>query len=368
MRLPAFEDLSKEQDEIYNLPLDGTYLVSGPPGTGKSVMALYRAQALRNAKRTPRVLMYNQMLSQYTTQASSSLGIGGSVSTFHKWIEQFWRSNYGSSPPTRAGDRWSHDWEEIAEIFLANPVSRETLPDLLVDEGQDLAVGFFRMVRMMARNTTVFADENQRIGDDNTTLSEIATAIGAGEDARLVLRKNYRNSAQIAALAKEFYCGTATGIPTPPDRQGPLPTMRRTSNLDDFVDRLARYASARTHMSIGVACPTGPLRKALVRKLGERGVSSQAYISGDRDHKLVDFGRPGIVIAHLRSMKGLEFDALFVPELQKEKADVSSAATRMLYYVVMSRARDELHLSWSGTGPSPSLLDGLSERGLVELK
>ena len=28
MRLPAFEDLSKEQDLIYNLDLDGNYLVS----------------------------------------------------------------------------------------------------------------------------------------------------------------------------------------------------------------------------------------------------------------------------------------------------------------------------------------------------
>ena len=72
MRLPAFEDLSKEQDLIYNLDLDGNYLVSGPPGTGKSVMALYRAQVLTFDDREPALLMYNNVLQQYTAQAADS--------------------------------------------------------------------------------------------------------------------------------------------------------------------------------------------------------------------------------------------------------------------------------------------------------
>ena len=33
LKLPSYQQLSKEQDAIYNLPLTGSYLVMGPPGT-----------------------------------------------------------------------------------------------------------------------------------------------------------------------------------------------------------------------------------------------------------------------------------------------------------------------------------------------
>ena len=75
VRLPAFEDLSKEQDLIYNLDLDGNHLVTGPPGTGKSIMALYRAQVLSFDEREPAVLMYNNVLQQYTKQAAEQVSI-----------------------------------------------------------------------------------------------------------------------------------------------------------------------------------------------------------------------------------------------------------------------------------------------------
>ena len=46
VRLPSYEDLSKEQDDGQPTAIrDGDYVVAGPPGTGKTVIALYRAQA-----------------------------------------------------------------------------------------------------------------------------------------------------------------------------------------------------------------------------------------------------------------------------------------------------------------------------------
>ena len=49
MKLPSSTDLSEEQNEIYWQPLDSRMLVTGPPGTGKTVMALYRGQMVAKA-------------------------------------------------------------------------------------------------------------------------------------------------------------------------------------------------------------------------------------------------------------------------------------------------------------------------------
>lgn len=367
MKLPAFEDLSKEQDLIYNLDLDGSYLVSGPPGTGKSVMALYRAQVMTFDDREPAVLMYSNVLQQYTEQAANEVQVDGFVTTFHKWFWHFWRSHYGTKPPALAGSSFDHDWATIAQQFLADPPDRKSLTDLIVDEGQDLALGFFRLAPFVATNVTVFADENQQLHDHNTTLREIQTGIGAAE--HLELRRNYRNTAEIAAVAAKYYSGAPTGIPDPPERHGDKPTMRHYTNVNEFVDFVARYAKGRSNRSIGIACPNQAIQKKMFNKLTARKLAMpvQMYVGGTKSiHRTLDFTLSAVTLVHYKSLKGLEFDTLFVPELQQVKLDPSSASTRMMFYVVMSRARDELHLSWSESASVPGIVSDLE--GLVETK
>jgi DNA helicase IV len=366
VKLPASQDLSKEQDLILYLELDGNYLVSGPPGTGKSVMALYRAQILTFDDREPAVLMYSKVLQQYTEQAANEVDIAGYVTTFHKWFWHFWRGHYRTNPPALTSSSYDHDWAEIAQQFMTNPPELGSLTDLIVDEGQDLSLGFFRIVRFVAKNITVFADENQQLHDHNTTLREINAAIGASE--HLELRRNYRNTAEIATVAAKYYSGTPTGIPDPPERRGDKPTLRRYTSVDDFVDFVARYAKARTNLTIGIACPNQSLQRSLFRKLDSRKlpISVQAYMANNPAHSTLSFETPAVTLVHYRSLKGLEFDTLFVPELQQVTMDPTSASTRMTFYVVMSRARDELHISWSGQSGPPDIVKDL--KGLVQEK
>ncbi len=367
MRLPAFEDLSKEQDLIYNLDLDGSYLVSGPPGTGKSVMALYRAQVMTFDDREPAVLMYSNVLQQYTEQAAAEADVAGFVTTFHKWFWHFWRKHYRTNPPTLASGSYDHDWATIAQQFIGSPPDCKSLTELIVDEGQDLSLDFFRLAPFVATNVTVFADENQQLHDHNTTLREIEVAIGASE--HLELRRNYRNTAEIAAVAAKYYSGAPTGIPDPPERHGDKPTLRRYTDVNEFVDFVARYAKGRTNRTIGIACPNQVIQKKMFNRLTARKLPMpvQMYISGAKSiHKALDFTLPAVTLVHYKSLKGLEFDTLFVPELQQLKMDPSSASTRMTFYVVMSRARDELHLSWSESASVPGIVSDL--KGLVKAK
>ena len=68
MRFPSISQLDRDQTAIYQgAPPDGTILIVGPPGTGKSVIAFHRAQYLSKLKREPRVVMFNKVLARYAS-------------------------------------------------------------------------------------------------------------------------------------------------------------------------------------------------------------------------------------------------------------------------------------------------------------
>jgi superfamily I DNA/RNA helicase len=60
------------------------------------------------------------------------------------------------------------------------------------------------------------------------------------------------------------------------------------------------------------------------------------------------FGAGGITLLCYPSAKGLEFDTVFIPELQKYGDDPTNPVARMTFYVLISRARKNLYLSYSG--------------------
>lgn len=346
MRLPSYQDLSKEQDKINNLPLDGSYLVTGPPGTGKTVMALYRAQMLSNKSADVRLLMYSRLLSQYTGSAIKELGIDGAVNTFHSWFYGFYRRLYKVSPPSF--ERFVYDWVEVLSTVNDDPPPADSLPYLLIDEGQDLPELFYPVAQHLAKNLTVFADENQRLTQDNSTLDAIAMYSGIQD--RHELRRNYRNTLEIASLAAVFCTGLSTGVPDLPTRRGEKPRLVKVEALHQAVDFIARYERNHSDLEIGVLVPSKRLQRQLVNRLQPKTTNPiQTYFGGmGAAADVLDFDSPGIKIVNYQSAKGLEFDTVFLPELQTLTDDPVSTEFKMKFYVLVSRARDELYVMYSG--------------------
>src|SRR6476620_344263 len=108
LHLPDFSALSEEQDDVLDLPLDSSVIVTGPPGTGKTIIAIWRANMLHRSERPTLLLMYGKLLSSYTQAAVKTSGTDGLVSTYHRWFPQFFKEAYGVSPPKV--DRYNFDW------------------------------------------------------------------------------------------------------------------------------------------------------------------------------------------------------------------------------------------------------------------
>jgi superfamily I DNA/RNA helicase len=353
MRLPSYQDLSKEQDGINHLPLDGSYLVVGPPGTGKTVMALYRATMLAKKKEKLSVLMHSRLLKQYTLDAAEELDVDAHVDTLARWLYQFWFAQYNRPYPQER--KYVPDWSKILEKVNTEPPQKSQLTHLIVDEGQDMPPRFYLVAQHLAKRLTVFADENQRISDNNSTLKDIAAYSGLASTHKLT--RNYRNTREIAELASTFYTGLATGIAELPERSGELPVLIGHADVGKACQFIARYERAHRDKDIGVLVPDIKTRNKIAKGLeGLTAKPAEVFVGGKGSAAAVlGFGDPGIKLLCYASAKGIEFDTVFLPELQSYTTDPALPEFKMMMYVLISRARDSLFFMHSGEGEPPAI-------------
>lgn len=457
MRMPNSRQISEEQQDIFEeAPIDGVILVSGPPGTGKTVIAFLRAQTIAKRKQDVVVLMYNRVLRRYTENVASE--IEGSVEsrTMHSWFPEWWRkhripqdatssartlileddkaylncpfkdrlvikenggqwdsnkwnpfddrrqngmwyvplSSYQADPKaygTWTGTsfepveikKWQYDWLALRDQYL--DLDEDQGIDwghLIIDEAQDFEPGmysFLRMAGMQLENggITILADENQRLEESrHSSLQDIRTALKIKPDREFRLTKNFRNTRQIAEVARCFYVGLETGIPELPDKKGSRPVLLNSANTGQQIDYIGNYLQFRGALEVGVIVDSNSDRSYFFEKLSESlpNYTVQTYTRDDPwGSDTLTFDKQGVVtVLHRKSCKGLEFDTVFVPQLQNvavEDADIT--AFKMNMYVICSRARTELvFLSNGGSSSNPEFFRHFpdQESGLIEYR
>ncbi|MFH9731554.1 DNA helicase [Streptomyces sp. NPDC017260] len=347
----TYLDLTPEQRAgLDALPFDGNHLVSGPPGSGKSLLAAQRAVMLALTGTPAAVLTRSNLLRQSLAATVHALGPADRsvrVTTAHAWLAEW----YGGKAP-RGADGW-YEWHALFERAAdTGPIPGLTL---VVDEGQDLPPEFYLLCRMLGARTTVYADECQRLTDTHSTLAEIARNLG--RCVRHELDGNHRNTEQIASFAAHFHTGA--GTPALPGRQGPPPRLHRFHERG-AADLLALLSERHPRDTIGVIVGSRHAQFSLLGSLARRAprLKPQLYTSEAKggQYRNLDLGRPGIVIVHRASAKGLGFDTVVIPDTHTDAAgDPSAAALRMTYYVLATRARRELHLGYEGESEPPLL-------------
>lgn len=381
MKFPKLTELDEDQKKVYDgAPVDGTILVMGPPGTGKTVIAFHRARVLKGMGQAPKVLMYNKVLKRFSSGGSGeSLANDIAVKTLHQWVWGWWFGLTGArGAPSLNGEPYQHDWEAIQgrvikKIVENGSVGRASWGHLIIDEGQDFQEPMYSALRsiMTIANAkgatpplaiTVMADENQRLNErHNATLDQIRQGLGlhASQKNVFTLRKNYRNTQEIARFASHFYVGLQSGQPDLPSRRhGVKPVISISGkdtegkNLNAFVEKIAKYAKAHRTMEVGVLTPKDATREKLVNRLSKRlddeGIIVQTYTSKNKDAPAEDlvFDTPGhVTVLNCASAKGLEFDAVFIVDPGSlMTGGAAERSAKMTLYVMCSRARAFLNV------------------------
>ncbi|MDD9864449.1 MAG: AAA family ATPase [Gammaproteobacteria bacterium] len=370
MRLPTWEEFEGEQLEVLELPLNQSLFVVGPPGSGKTVLAMRRAQMVANAKAdtaqddaSVTVVTFNRMLKRLLAlHLARQKQSGIDVYTMHSFISYDYCDRMKESPPSLT--EYMYDWDLMLrqlEEMNASPNKAH----LVIDEGQDLPQMFFRYAsRYVANTMTVFADENQALEEQHTTLEQIKAATGL--DDPLILEKNHRNTPEVARLAEHFHGGRLPAATVRRASSRELPRLVRSANLQVTANLVSNWFNNRGG-SIGVIVwqnkVGGDLQRELAKKLS--GTRVDRYDYKNKNESGINMLAPGVTILNTRSVKGQEFDTVFILELERFIPCTDDVKRRTMY-MMCARARDNLFLVYGPGVLTASASKALPKSDILE--
>ena len=352
MRLPTWDEVrsDREQLDVLEAKLDQSLFVVGPPGCGKTSLAVWRADALAGLHGTTPVVTYNRMLRRTLQLVANEHHIDIQASTMHSYVWSHYYRRATTEPPTRELDSYNYEWNTMLTRLNGLAPDQEAL---VVDEGQDLPSGFFAYAsRHIAMTMSVFADEEQAIDLAGSTLEQIR--IAAALPLPVMLTENHRNTPEIARLAEHFHQGRLPAATVVRSDTGGIPHLIRSRSPESTIDRIVNEFRNRSG-SVGVIVAreaTGQLvHESLTARLPDTRVNR--YASELKNENSIDVRTPGITILNKRSVKGQEFDTVFILELE-EYIPCSCDADFRAMYMMCARARDHLFLVY---GPNSLTAD-----------
>lgn len=363
MNLPTWAELSSEEHqlEVLEYPLDKSLFVVGPPGSGKTVLAVQRAKMMVELKTNQPVVMitYNRMLRRSISLLSEN---NLTANTMHKFVSNDYKNRTGDNVPQL--EPYVYNWELILKS-IQNNSSNYIKSHMIVDEGQDLPYGFFTYASRYASQTlTVFADEDQALNDQRTTLEDIKNATGL--DNPIMLQNNHRNTPEIALLAEHFHNGRVPTATVTRNSSGNTPRLIRKPDLESTADLVSRW-SENSGGSIGVIVDqnnTGEnFHKMILDKL--KSTRIDIYNSKKQNEDSIDVSKPGVTIVNKESVKGQEFDTAFILEIESFIPCTNSTEYRAMY-MMCTRARDNLFLVYGPNALSAEAMNALPEPDIIE--
>jgi superfamily I DNA/RNA helicase len=366
-----------QQEQIARTLGEGHRVIHGVAGSGKTMILVFRAQQLAAAARPDQpilVLCYNRTLAQRITTLLRERGIDENLvvcRTFHAWCLDMVRAYQLDAPQDLQGDAY---WQALVHT-VNRAVQTGLVPGgqylaLLIDEAHDFDETWLqmaaRMVNPASNSLLVLYDDAQSIYQKQRRKFSFASVGIQAQGRTSVLKLNYRNTAEVLALAMQCAANLVAERPESEDavqtvhpatagRRGPLPVLIEAANPAEeaelIAERIAKAVSEGKSLNdIAVLFRTRIRIDGVSRALQRKGIAIQAMQAQGATR--FDWSRPSVKLITMHSAKGLEFPLVFIAGLDSMpwKDEPLEEEVRLLY-VGMTRSTQELVLAAAGNSP-----------------
>lgn len=210
---------------------------------------------------------------------------------------------------------------------------------LVVDEMQDYTPIQYAVINLLFQcPKTILGDFGQLINPNHLhTLVDMRQLYDGAEF--VTLSKSYRSTYEIISFAKQIKCaGTIEAI----ERHGEPPVLIPCQNKNDELMRIKSRIDAfsqTAYTSLGIIAKTNHDAKLLYEQLSPK---YDVHLISPESTQFVN----GISITSIQMSKGLEFDEVIVPSV--DKAAYSTKYDKSLLYIACTRAMHRLSLLYTG--------------------
>jgi len=328
-RLPLGSELTRQQKRA--IDSKQPIFLTGVPGSGKTVVSVYRLKNHNNSI----LFTYGKLL---------RLAIDNTIDDNSKIVENI--------------HNWNWQIDENKKIYLEERISTNNLSNtidffqercnyeyIMVDEGQDLELNIYKLLKEITPNLSVSADNAQQVYEHGAMEENIVEIVPNLK--KIELNQNFRNSFEIYNFAKEF----VSNNPRANDSnmlekftrgEADKPYVYLVSTLNRTFEVIKKIIENNQGLNIGVLS-TDILTVNTYTKELSKDYDISSYTSNDKD---VPNDLKNILVTTFKSSKGMEFDIVIMPQFQFLKEEELNQ-----YYIGATRAKTELYFLAIGRLP-----------------
>lgn len=350
-------DLEKDDYEyrVLHAILDKSCIVSGCAGSGKSVLALIKAQRIQREKSTLRykIIVFTRALCKYMNAGREELDLKAPF-TYH------WKFSEAGYPKT--------DYIIVDEI---QDFDKEEIQGYISAANKHFF--FFGDTAQSIYNGIPKKDGTPKV---TMPVNRISSIIPEDKDFEIFnLCHNYRLPLPVAKVVQFI------GIGLPPfnekiykSPEKAIPRFVKYNNLEEQIQSIAMMITNKTVSDIGILVPHNEDVKTVHDMLKARGVNHELKYENKKDwHNSIDnldftTDNPKVMTYH--SAKGLQFETVFLPGISPLNPTRQESEQKALY-VAMTRTYRNLYILYNGSLPFPlstvpSHLYKTTEKDIVE--
>ena len=283
-------DLDDDQLHVMQATLDKSCIVTGCAGSGKSVLALIKAQRIQREKGDNyQIIVFTKSLCNYMNSGKEALGLRNTFT--YDW-------------------QWRHE---------GMPKSDYIIVDEIQDFSQEEIADF---INATDKNFFFFGDTAQSIynginGKKTLPVEKILYIFPNQQSTTksFELYRNYRLPLPVARIAQHIGNNLPPLVPSIyQSKEEQLPYLLQYSDIKQIIKAIIKTIKDRNLIDVGIFMQTNQDVKKAVDLFNENGCDVEFKYSEDNktiDKLNFDTTHPKVMTYH--SAKGLQFEAVFIP-------------------------------------------------------